>query len=381
MSDASPPPGEDPFGDPSKPVFLKPGQPHPYGDQAPSPYGEHAPRPGVPPQSLWGDPATPSAPAPGQYPYAGAVPGADRHRGPMDFPAEDPVRPWPWWIALVGLAMAIVSILIGGALLLGLLKGLTDTDLDDTSQYDYLLGLVQDGLWIAVAIAVPLMIVRWIRPEHLGLRSRPLGWSALKTFILLFGFYVLAAVYAGILGLDESNNQLLQDTGFGDTLGKDIAYALLYPVAAPVAEELLFRGILFKGLRDGFRGAMGRGPAVALGALISGLIFGAAHINGGQNDYIPVLIALGVLLALAYEWSGTIYVPIAIHAINNAVATASSADPTADWIIGLILLGPVLAVLLAMAIGRFVRRLRSEPPAALPPSPQGPPQFTPPGAY
>jgi membrane protease YdiL (CAAX protease family) len=234
--------------------------------------------------------------------------------------------------------------------------------------YDYLFGLIQDMLWIAVAIAVPLTIVRWIRPEHLGLRARPIGPSAAKLVLVLVAFYVVAAAYSAVMGLDENSNQLLKDTGFGDALGKDLAYAILYPVAAPVAEELLFRGVLFKGLRDGLRARFGRAPAVGLAAVLSGSVFGALHLGGGQDAFIPVLVALGVLLALAYEWSGTLYVPIAIHALNNAIATGTSSHPVHPWVFGVIAAGPVLAVGLAMVVGRFVRVLPSTAPPTLPPS-------------
>lgn len=291
------------------------------------------------------------------------------------FPAEDPVRPWPWWISLVGIVTAAAAILFGGVAF-AILAEVLGASGDAVNDYDYLFGLFQDALWIGVAVLVPLMVVRWIRPEHLGLRSRPLGWSLLKLVIVIVGFYVVAAVYAQALGLNENDNQLLQNTGFGSSLGKDLAYAILYPVAAPVAEELLFRGIVFKGLRDGLRGSMPRGLAVGIAALISGAIFGSAHLGGGQNDFIPVLIALGVLLALAYEWSGTIYVSIAIHSLNNAIATASSSTPTHDWIYAVIAAGPLLAIGLAKLVELLVRRLPSTPPSTLPPSfPTAPPAW------
>ncbi|MEH3053306.1 MAG: type II CAAX endopeptidase family protein [Patulibacter minatonensis] len=287
----------------------------------------------------------------------------------MNFPPEDPERPWPGYVAPVTFIASFLAIIVASGVFVALIGGGGDS----VDRYDYLFGLLQDLLWILVSISIPLAMVRWIKPEHLGLRRRHLGFSILKGIVVIIGFYGVAAVYASALGLDENSNKLLQDTGFGDALGKDIAYALLYPVAAPVAEELLFRGVLFKGLRDSFRGRFGRGPAVALGAVLSGVIFGALHLGGGQDDFIPVLIALGILLALAYEWSGTLYVPIFIHATNNAIATGNSADPTHDWVIGLIAAGPFIAVAVAVLIGRLVRRLPSARPPAVPPSTPTPP--------
>jgi membrane protease YdiL (CAAX protease family) len=79
-------------------------------------------------------------------------------------------------------------------------------------------------------------------------------------------------------------------------------------LVAPVVEELLFRGFLFRNLRD----SIGRGPAMFL----SGAIFGAVHL---QPTLILPLGGLGVALALLYEWSGSIWVPIAAHAAWNAL--------------------------------------------------------------
>jgi uncharacterized protein len=343
-------PGTPSAPDEGRPLFLRPGQPMP---------GAH-PQPGGEPAG-WG---LGDAPQPGATFARPPEPAG----GVLSLPAEDEVRPWPWWLALVALAAAFLAI-IGASVLFAIVGAAFGADESDLlKDYDYAFGLIQDALWIAVAIAIPLAVVRWIRPEHLGLRHRPIGASALKLIIMLFGFYLMAAIYSAAMGLDENSNELLKDTGFGKSLGTDLAYALLYPVAAPLAEELLFRGVLFKGLRDGMRARLGRATAVGLAAILSGAIFGALHVGGGQDKFIPVLIGLGVLLALAYEWSGTLYVPIAIHALNNAIATGSSADPVQPWIFGVIAAGPVIAVLLAMFLARLVRRLPSEPPPTLPPS-------------
>ncbi len=72
----------------------------------------------------------------------------------MGMPQEDAVRPWPWWLALVALAAAFLAIIAAGVLFaaVGGLLGSADDLLDD---YDYAFGLIQDVLWIAVAIGSP----------------------------------------------------------------------------------------------------------------------------------------------------------------------------------------------------------------------------------
>jgi hypothetical protein len=103
----------------------------------------------------------------------------------------------------------------------------------------------------------------------------------------------------------------------------------------------------------------------------SGAVFGAIHLGGGQDPFIPVLAALGVLLALAYHYSGVLYAAIAIHAVNNAVSTGASQEPAASWVYVVLAVGPLLALGVAVLLGRAIdrwapaspRRSRSETPS------------------
>ncbi len=80
-------------------------------------------------------------------------------------------------------------------------------------------------------------------------------------------------------------------------------------VAAPFAEELVMRGLVFGGLAS----RVGIVPA----ALVSGILFGALHVD--VFAFGP-LAAEGCILALAYARSGNLLVPIALHATMNAIA-------------------------------------------------------------
>lgn len=333
--------------------------------------------------------AAPPAPAPTGYTVAGGQPGGPifvvpehgHGQGPQSLDAED--RPWGWWVGPVAVALAFASVLFLGAFLaiaVGASGGDIESTFDDNTHW---LGLAQDFLWVGVALLVPFMAVRYLKPEQLGLQQRPLGRSIGVLVVVLISFYVFAAIYSAALDLDSDSNELLNDTGIGDTVSRDVLYALLFTVAAPVAEELLFRGLLFRSLRDSFIAKFGTRSGIALGAVISGVIFGGIHLGGGQDKYLPVLMTLGVLLALAYQWSGTLYVPVVIHSINNTLATGANpkTDPAADWIYVLIALGPVISVLTLMALTKFIRATfpqeRPDPP--LPPSAppaQGSPFFT-----
>ena len=93
-------------------------------------------------------------------------------------------------------------------------------------------------------------------------------------------------------------------------------------ILAPVAEELLHRGLVFGSL-------YGRNPYMAY--LFSTILFSSIHILGYIMVY-PVhhlLLAFlqylpaGLVLAWAYRKSGSIFSPILIHAAVNALALLS----------------------------------------------------------
>ncbi|HZW54477.1 MAG TPA: type II CAAX endopeptidase family protein [Candidatus Elarobacter sp.] len=82
-------------------------------------------------------------------------------------------------------------------------------------------------------------------------------------------------------------------------------------VVGPIAEEIVFRGLLF--------GALAPRLGVLASALITALLFGAAH---GDPVLFPTLAALGFIAALAYAATGNLTVSIALHMLNNALGAA-----------------------------------------------------------
>lgn len=81
-------------------------------------------------------------------------------------------------------------------------------------------------------------------------------------------------------------------------------------VLAPVSEEILFRGFILAGLAF----TLGR----VSGALISSVLFSAVHID---IDVMPPIFVFSMLLAWLYIRTGSIWPPIAAHALNNMIAT------------------------------------------------------------
>jgi membrane protease YdiL (CAAX protease family) len=86
-----------------------------------------------------------------------------------------------------------------------------------------------------------------------------------------------------------------------------IYLALVAMLMAPLAEEILFRGILYAALKHRFR------LGVALG--VSALVFAGLHANAAS--FLP-LAAFAVALARLYDHTQNLLAPITAHAVFNA---------------------------------------------------------------
>ena len=89
-------------------------------------------------------------------------------------------------------------------------------------------------------------------------------------------------------------------------------------VSAPVIEETMFRGFLYRHLREasaGFRMSI----SITFSALFNGLIFAVIHPQGLLA--VPALTALAVGFSLAREWRGSLIAPMTAHALNNSIVT------------------------------------------------------------
>ncbi|MGB0371302.1 MAG: lysostaphin resistance A-like protein [Opitutales bacterium] len=126
--------------------------------------------------------------------------------------------------------------------------------------------------------------------------------------------WVIASVWNVILEAtyklytnEELESQAIVTTVSGSQdLVPIVILTLLGIIMAPIAEELFFRGSIYRFLRD----TSGK----AKGAAISALIFAIMHAN--MKAMIPLFV-VGICLAWVYERRGNIWAPIAFHMAFN----------------------------------------------------------------
>lgn len=178
-----------------------------------------------------------------------------------------------------------------------------DGDLSDTANALVQLATALGFLLVPFAIATTRGASLVEARRQLGLRwFRP---SAVKWMGAAVGAYLLFSFsYIAIFGPPHQKD-------VAEAFGAVPVQILLIVIAAPVSEEVCFRGMLFGGLRT-------RLPRVAA-ALIAALLFGGLHATTGVSA-VPPLIFFGFVLALLYERTGSIVPGILLHMLNNSVA-------------------------------------------------------------
>lgn len=186
--------------------------------------------------------------------------------------------------------------------------------------------IVQNLVFFAVP-ALYIVVKYGQRLRDIGLPSLPnrRDWVAgliLGTSACLFSFF-LGAVIEGIAeqfrhiewvknALEfEKNNPVAQIVTALPGLGvTGLTLAILgIGIGAPLGEEMFFRGFAFTALRHRF--------GLATGLIVSALLFTLPHTYA--LGLLPVFL-LGLLMAWTYHNSGSLWIPIIIHAVNNTAS-------------------------------------------------------------
>ncbi len=172
--------------------------------------------------------------------------------------------------------------------------------------------LATAALYLALLAAVWALIVRRYRTDWAAIGLRLPQRDALPPMLLLAALLVLCSAFIalglsallGAVGLIP-NVRLVSDVSgqAGPLLVLGLVVSLLL---APLAEEVVFRGILYQSLRK----RMGATRAT----MGSALAFAALH---AQPALWPQLVLLGVILALAFERMRSLYPALCLHAAYN----------------------------------------------------------------
>ena len=180
---------------------------------------------------------------------------------------------------------------------------------------------------VAAFVTIPVMLVLFHKDR---VRERMTGFIPNKKAPLwkyAAGLLMALAMSLGLNNLIIIGN--LSDISDSYQATMEAFYASSLPVQIivlgilmPMSEELVFRGLLFKRLRE-------RGTYLQ-SALYSALVFGFMHMNLVQMMYGFVL---GMMLAYFYEKYGSVKAPIAAHIAMNLLSVFATKFELLDWLI------------------------------------------------
>jgi len=174
---------------------------------------------------------------------------------------------------------------------------------------------------VVFAFEAVLILPAW----YWGPRRHHTGWASLGLrrfrplkglLAVLVGFGLILVVNLAwtpimeVLGLSEQPNVLPM---FGEGVIGLLVALFLGGVVAPIAEEILFRGFFYAGLRT----AWGRGWAIAASSLVFALVHGFAGV-------IPPIFVMGLILGLVYDYTGSVWPAVILHGAVNGFSFLAS---------------------------------------------------------
>lgn len=237
-------------------------------------------------------------------PGGSAPPAATRAAGPRE-PFYLPQADWRWPAAVAGFLagaapQALLQLLseLGGGTPSGSVTVTTLSALAVAASALVLYSWQALAAWLFSLRGAGRTLLLW------GFRrpTRAFWWVVPLGLVAVYGFGIVHDIVL------QPEQQAIVGQFPRSTAGAAL-FVLVAVVLAPLFEEALFRGFLFRGLANSF--------GWVWGALISAGVFGIAHL---QLDVFLPLAALGFALAWAYRQTGSLWTPITMHAVFNAFA-------------------------------------------------------------
>lgn len=166
--------------------------------------------------------------------------------------------------------------------------------------------LLADGIALAVAF---LLLRRAGRPAPDRRRWASVGFAlvAYLTFLpLLFCLMVALTVFLRMIHASPAPQPVFT-LFLSETRSSVLGWLLvLVAVVGPIAEEVFFRGLVYRWLRVRW--------GVLRALFFSALLFALLHTDAVA--FVPIF-ALGLLFGWVYEQTGTLVAPVAIHILHN----------------------------------------------------------------
>jgi len=222
--------------------------------------------------------------------------------------------------------IVIAAPFVGGDIMQQLTRVGTSFDPETIAFSKYIQILSQLGIFI-----VPVLFFAFLENRKIGAYLSLNTYAHFKTFIVAAIAIIVSTPIINFLG--EINQQMNFPASLNnieqwmkeseesaakltiaflnvETMGGLLINLLMIAIIPAIGEEFLFRGVLQKLFIQWTKN-------VHLGVFIAAFIFSAIHLQ--FYGFIPRFL-MGVYLGYAFVWTGSLWVPIVIHFVNNATA-------------------------------------------------------------
>jgi membrane protease YdiL (CAAX protease family) len=239
-----------------------------------------------------------------------------RPDGVVSAPPLAEARPKATWSAWEAVAVYVLAILLGGFATIPFFRLIEDRDLRNLTST------------VAAAVVIVGVVLAWLSTAHrtwrdaVGLPPRGAWWSEVRASI---GFGLL--LYPGmVFGVGLALSLLLSAISGEATQAPEqvpsglspvgVVVTIVYAVViAPLHEELFFRGVLFRAVRDRY--------GLGSGLIASGVAFALIHyLDAPWQDAVllmGVMFFNGIALGWWYERRGVIVAPVVAHMVFNVI--------------------------------------------------------------
>src|SRR4051794_6178318 len=257
-------------------------------------------------------------------------------------PQPAPPR-WPLWLPLAGVGCGVTFGLLCVSVVAGVANRTTGPGITATTT-------VLVDVSVVVACVLFAGLITRPRPWQFGLRPAPLKFAAQMAAMGALAYFLFSLAYEAIVR-PKNPQRVVQDLGADSNTLLLVIGAVVVIGVAPLCEELFFRGVLFRVLRQ----RMPLWPA----AIIDGVFFGVVH---GSLVILPVLAVLGIVFCYVYDRTGSLFPTIALHSLNNTIAYGVTTDN--GWVPA----AAVGALVIAACVVGLVRMPSGEPAGATSPA-------------
>lgn len=159
------------------------------------------------------------------------------------------------------------------------------------------------ALCIGMASVYPMARKEFQWAADGGETAKPAVYAALAVFAvsLALGSNILFTL-TGLTASSEAYGEIAAKQ-YGVAFGVGI---LVYGILSPLAEEIVFRGLIYNRMKRSFR------PSLSI--IVCGILFGIYHGNLVQGIYGCIL---GIAITFSYELCGSFFAPVLFHSLAN----------------------------------------------------------------